>query len=150
MNFAHEDTLVELFTHPLNHYRKLLAGFTAFITIGVCLDGYKVFYPQHYTWADFISCMSTFLHPMVGSPSIYILDFYLPFLPANLCSWSLNLTFLLVFFFFGNFLRNTSAMVSGSIPGHDWVFFPLFSFFQWKFSGFGSQHFKSLRQNFKG
>ena len=67
--------------------------------------------------------------------------------------------FMLLFSFSGNFLRNTSAEVSGSIPGHGWVFVlflfyfcfvfsSLFYFFQWKFSGFGSQHFKSLLRQY--
>ena len=34
-------------------------------------------------------------------------------------------TFLLIFFL-ENFLRNISAKVPSSIPGHGWVFFPLF------------------------
>ena len=38
--------------------------------------------------------------------------------------------FMLLFSFSGNFLRNTSAEVSGSIPGHGWVFVLfLFCFF---------------------
>ena len=66
----------------------------------------------------------------------------------------------LVVFFLGNFLRNTSGTVLLS-PIQSlvmvWVFFlllffpfSLFSFFQWKFSEFGSLNFKSLLiQNIK-
>ena len=48
------------------------------------------------------------------------------FLTANLFSRSPKVTFLLILFFLGNFLWNTSAKVSGSIPGHSWVFLSLF------------------------
>ena len=52
-----------------------------------------------------------------------------PLLPTNLFSWSLNVTFLLILFFLGNFLRNTSAKISGSIPSNGWVVFFSFFFF---------------------
>ena len=45
------------------------------------------------------------------------------FLPTNLFSWSLNVTVLLFLFFLGNFLKNTSAKFTGSIPDHGWVLF---------------------------
>ena len=38
----------------------------------------------------------------------------------NLFLRGLNVTFLLILFFVGNFLRSNSAKVSGSIPGHGW------------------------------
>ena len=43
---------------------------------------------------------------------MYIVYQELLFLPVNLFSWSLNISFLLIFFFLGNLLRNTCAKVS--------------------------------------